>query len=181
MTTTKNEVGISEASISVVYRRVLAGEQLDDIETSDDIKHVIKEFTKWSLLPASQIAQKSNVPLHIALALRVLNKHYKTKQSRAHVSGVIRSADITFAVRRLLSGYSTVSIKSCGISDGAITIARKCIKALQAGGGTKELYKLGVSHVEAVKLIEFIESRQLIMYIESKKHTIEKSEMEISC
>jgi hypothetical protein len=156
------ESNITVKSVERAYRRVLAGEQLDDIEAPDEIKYIIREFTKWSTLPASQIAQKSDVPLHIALALRVLNKHFKTKKERAHVSGVIRSADITFAVRRLLSGYPTVSIKSCGISDEAIHIARKCVKVLEAGGGTKELYKLGVSHLEAVSLIKFIECRQLI-------------------
>jgi hypothetical protein len=158
----KMENGISVKAVERVYRLVLAGEQLDDIETSDDIKHLIREFTKWSTLPASQIAQRSNVPVHVALALRALNRHYKTKRTRAHTSGVVRSADITFAVKRLLLGYSTVSIKSCGICDDAIRTARKCIKALQAGGGTRELYKLGVSHNEAVKLIEFIESHHLI-------------------
>lgn len=152
---------ISVRAVERVYRRVLAGENLDGIETSDEIKHIIREFTKWSSLPGSQIAQKTDVPLEVALALRALNRHYKTKQARAHVSGVIRSADITFAVKRLLQGNST-SIKSYGVSDDAIRTARKCIKALQAGGGTRELYKLGVSHTEAVKLLEFIEAHHLI-------------------
>jgi len=156
------ENGITVKSVERVYRRILAGESLDDIETSDDIKHLIREFVKWASLPALQIAQESDVPIHIALALRVLNKHYKTKKERARVSGVIRSADITFAVRHLLSGYSPMTIRSCGVSDEAISIARKCVKVLEAGGGTRELYKLGVSHTEAVKLIEFIESHHTI-------------------
>lgn len=152
------ENGITVKSTERVYRRVLAGESLDDIEAPAEIKYVIREFMKWSSLPGSQIALKSDVPLHIALALRVLNRHYKTKLARANTSGVVRSADITFATRRLLQGNSTSSIKSHGVSDEAIRIARKCIKVLEASGGTRELYKLGVSHDEAVSLINFIEA-----------------------
>jgi hypothetical protein len=157
------ENGITVKSVERVYKRVLAGEPLDDIEATDEIKHVIREFMKWSALPASQIAQKTDVPVHIALELRVMNKHFKLKQSRARVSGVTRSADVTFAVKRLLQGNSTTSIKSSGVSDDAIRIARKCIKVLEVGGGTKELYKLGVSHPEAVNLLDFIESHQLLV------------------
>jgi hypothetical protein len=157
----KMENGVTVKSVGSVYKKVLAGEPIDCIEAPDHIKHIVREFMKLSSLPASQIAIKSEVPLHIALALRALNKHFKTKRTRAHTSGVVRSADITFAVKRLLLGYSTVSIKSCEICDDAIRTARKCIKALHAGGGTRELYKLGVSHVEAVKLLEFIESHHL--------------------
>lgn len=155
------ENGTNVSAVERVYRRILAGESLDNIETSDEIKYIIREFMKWSSLPGSQIARKTDVPLEVALALRVLNKHYKTKLARAHTSGSVRSADITFAVKRLLQNNSTNLIKSTGVSDEAIRIARKCIKALQAGGGTKELYKLGVSHNEAVNLIKFIESRHL--------------------
>lgn len=152
---------ITVKAVGNVYKKVLAGEPLDGIEAPDTIKHIIKDFIKWSSLPGSQIAQKSDVPLHVALELRVMNRHFKLKQSRARVSGVTRSADVTFAVKRLLRCNSTSSIKSYGVSDDAIRIARKCIKVLQSGGGTRELYKLGVSHNEAVKLLEFIESRHL--------------------
>ncbi|HEY3426564.1 MAG TPA: hypothetical protein VGL27_17345 [Negativicutes bacterium] len=156
------ENGITVKSVGSVYKKVLAGEPIDCIEAPDRIKHIVREFMKWSSLPASQIAIKSEVPLHIALELRVLNKHYKNKLTRAHTSGVVRSSDITTAVRRLLQGYTRSSIRSLGVSDEAINIARKCVKVLEAGGGTKELYKLGVSHAEAVSLIAFIEAHQLI-------------------
>lgn len=154
---------ITVAAVERVYRRILAGESLNDIETSDQMKHLIREFTKWSSLPGSQITRNSDVPLDVALALRALNKHFKTKQTRANTSGIIRSADVTFAVKRLLRGDSTSLIKSCGICDEAIRIAGKCIRVLEAGGGTRELYKLGISHPEAVNLIKFIESHQQLL------------------
>jgi hypothetical protein len=74
-------------------------------------------------------------------------------------------------VRHLLHGDTANIIKSFGISDAAIHAARKCIKTLDMGGGARELYKIGVSYTEAMRLIKFMES---------KKHG-EKYEKEIAC
>ncbi|HEY3426568.1 MAG TPA: hypothetical protein VGL27_17365 [Negativicutes bacterium] len=151
------ENGITVKSAERVYQRVLAGENLDGIETSVEMRHLICEFMKLSLLSASQISQNSDIPIRIALALSGLNKQYKKRLTYSHTSGIIRSADIAFTVKRLLKGDSVCLIRSRGIGDETLGVAMECVTALQVGGGTLELYKLGVSHQDAVKIIKFID------------------------
>lgn len=151
------EYGITVKSAEYIYKRVLAGENLDGIETSEEMRNLIREFMRLSSFSASQIAQKSNIPIRIALALSGLNKQYKKRLTYSHTPGIIRSADIAFTVKRLLKGDSVCLIRSRGIGDETLGVAMECVTALQVGGGTLELYKLGVSHQDAVKIIKFID------------------------
>ena len=137
---------VTAKAVERVYRRVLAGESLDNIETSDGMRQVIWDFTKYSAMPACQISQNTGIPIHIALVLRDISHRHRKRLTQNRDSCVIKSGDITFAVRHLLHGDNANIIKSFGISDDAIRAARKCIKTLDMGGGTRELYKIGVSH-----------------------------------
>jgi hypothetical protein len=145
VTPSKNETGINEYSVSEVYRRVLAGEKLETIRVKEGIKDIILAFFKYSTLSACQISEKTGISVAICTKLR------KISRSKRHL-GDDRHG-VAFSATMLLTNKDVEYLKLHFVAPETIKKAKKCLRILEAGGKAPDLYKLGLSHPQALRLI----------------------------
>lgn len=162
MTPSKNESGTSEETVCAVYRRVLAGENLNSLHASEEIRWIIREFMKYSNLSACQISEKTGISPRICATLR---KMTRIKRRRKYQDAECDRYGITYAATWLLKGQTVEYLKLRLVTPETIKKARKCIKILEAGGNAPELYKLGLSHAQALKLIELYRRKHAVISV----------------
>lgn len=162
VTFSKNEVGINEASVSAVYRKVLAGENLESIEMSDGIKEIIRAFSKYSNLSARQISEKTGISAAICTKLRKISRAKRRRRDR-YVE--CDRYGIPYAVTQLLKGKDAEYLKLHFVTPETIKKAKKCLKIMESGGKAPDLYKMGVSHSQSLKLIELYRERHTVVSV----------------
>jgi hypothetical protein len=162
VTPTKNEKGISEEAVTEVYRQVLAGEKLESIKTAEEIKDVIRAFSKYSSLSACQISEKTGISTRIIGALRTMSRTHRRRNSQY---AEYDRFGIPYAVTQLLKGNNSKYLKLHSVTPETIKKAKKCIKIVESGGTAPELYKLGLSHQQSLKLIELYHRNHAVMCV----------------
>lgn len=151
MTTSKNENGINEETVAAAYRRVLSGEKLDSINVREEVKDIIRDFSKYSQLSACQISEKTGISTRICATLR---KMARINRRRKYQDAACDRYGITYAVMWLLKGKDAEYLKLHLVTPETIKKAKKCLKIMESGGNVPDLYKIGLSHSQSLKLIE---------------------------
>lgn len=147
------------SDVATLYKRVLSGENLDTMKVTEDIKTLIRDFSKYSSLTGVQISEKTGISCRIACSLRHLKKIHDKREKRDRM--VNSYYGVATTAKRILKGESFKSIM-LDVPTETLKNAKKCVKIIENGGGAPELYKIGIVHSEAMKLIK--------LYNEKSKH-----------
>lgn len=137
--------------IVTIYKRVLSGENLDEMKVTDDVKTIIRDFSKYSSLTGVQISEKTGIPTRLSCSLRHVKKVHDKLEKRDCMTSSYYG--VAHTARRILKGEPLRNL-SLDVQPETLKNAKKCVKIIENGGGAPELYKIGIVHSEAMKLIK---------------------------
>jgi hypothetical protein len=118
-----------------VYKRMLAGEELDNIDTTDEIKTTIRLFEKYKSHSAYQIWEITGIYTVLAAELRCLDREKLRKRSK---KAFARAPSIGWVVRQLSFGTPLSMIRG-HVTDETINKAVMFIKMANAGANEFEI------------------------------------------
>lgn len=126
MTLAKNDKISHENAITDAYRHVLAGETIDSVKTTAEIKESIREFSRYSHLSTCQISEKTGISSRICAALRSMAR---TSRRRTDQYADYTRFGIPYAVTQLLKGNNSGYLKLHGVTLDTIKKLRNALKS----------------------------------------------------